>query len=434
MNDSDRVSINEDEDNEFPPTRRRVSPAVITGIVVLVVLIVAGGIFATTRFVGRSTGAIPAPTLVPGSNLFYVQTTPAWGTVFVDGQKLAHMPDPTIDPPLQLSAGVHQVSWQADPFMQKCTIIVPPVLSETKCLANDPVTVPKGQNKGLFAYLISFTASYSSLTPAQQQSLIAATRKALDALQSTEIVQPGEHYADLSAPSATATATSTLRATLRFQLITDINSPAQCAGPFLGFGTSCRYNGQDCHLFCTVSGDLFVKVPPDRWDVFGIMQATWTYTTLNGQVVAQNQPDEADNNNTAYQVNLYITRTGDQWHVATSVPGNTTNTFTNGPSCAAAYNAVTLASFATFNTVNLPGDPNQSIAWSVTNSPNLATGCLLTAYPQTNGAVNHQSKPVAHCLYRFGVLLALDNATHSYWPDLPLASAYEQGIAQRIPV
>jgi hypothetical protein len=41
-------------------------------------------------------------------------------------------------------------------------------------------------------------------------------------------------------------------------------------------------------------------------------------------------------------------------------------------------------------------------------------------------------KLFARCLYRFGVLLALDNAEHSLRPNLPLADAYEQNIAQHI--
>ena len=435
MNDPEHASTNEDADNEFLPPRPRVRPSLIIAIIVLVVLVVAGGIFATTRFVGRSANATPTPTLVPGSNLFYIQTSPGWGNIFVDGQKLAHIPDPSAnDLPLQLSAGVHEVTWQADPFAQKCTIIVPPVLSETKCLANDPVTVPKGPNKGLPAFLINFTASFSDLTPAQQQPLFQAAQKTLDALQSSDTVQPGEQYADLNAPQFTATASSPLRATLRYQLITDINLPVPCAGPFLGFGSVCRYNGQDCHLLCTVQEEPPTLAPPDRWDVFGIVRASWTYTTLNGEEVAQNQPDETDNTGTVYQVSLYITHTDNQWHVTTSVPGNTTSTFLYRPSCAAAYNAVTQVSFQTYNTINLPDDPNQSINWSATSRANLAAGCLLTAYPQENGVVtNTNPKPVAHCLYRFGVLLALDNATHSYWPNLPLADAYEKGIAKHSP-
>ena len=224
----------------------------IIGIIALVVLVVAGGIFATTRFTGGKTNEVPTPTLVPGSSLFYVQTSPGWGNFFVDGQQLAHMPtDPAVDLPLQLSTGVHQVTWQAEPFTQHCVIIVPPVVSETRCLANDPVPVTKGPNKGLSAYLITFTASFGDLTAAQQQPLFQAAQKALDALQSSNTVQPGEQYVDLNAPQFTSTATTTLRATLSYQLDNGTGSPAPCIGQFSGFGAVCSINKQVCHLFCT---------------------------------------------------------------------------------------------------------------------------------------------------------------------------------------
>src|SRR5690349_7674756 len=106
MDDSERSSIDQDAENEFPPPRRPVRPAVIAGIIALVVLVVAGGIFAVTRFAGGGANAQPTPTLAPGSNLFYVQTSPAWGNFFVDVQKLIHTPtNPAVDLPLQLSAG-----------------------------------------------------------------------------------------------------------------------------------------------------------------------------------------------------------------------------------------------------------------------------------------------------------------------------------------
>jgi len=441
MNDRERASIDEDADNEFPPPRPPVRPAVIIGIIALVVLIVAGGIFATAKFVGGNTNAVPTPTLVPGSNLFYVQTSPAWGNFFVDGQPLAHMPtNPVVDVPLQLSAGVHQVTWQAEPFTQHCVIVVPPVVSQTRCLANDPVPITKGPNKGLSAYLITFTTSFSDLTPAQQQPLFQAAQKALDALQASDTVQPGEQYADLNAPQFIATATTPLRATLRYQLDTGLAAP--CAGQFfLNFGTTCSINGQDCHLFCDADqtqpgqpGQL-VKATPGLWDVSGIVRSTWTYTTLNGQIVAQNQPDEADNLGTEYLVNLYITYANGQWQVSTKTPVNSTN-LTISPSCEAANYLVIQVGFSTFSNINLPGNPNASISWNTSYGSNLAAGCLLTATalpPQNNSATPVPTPPpFAHCLYRFGVLLALDHAAHALWPNLPLADAYEQGIARNI--
>jgi hypothetical protein len=35
-------------------------------------------------------------------------------------------------------------------------------------------------------------------------------------------------------------------------------------------------------------------------------------------------------------------------------------------------------------------------------------------------------------LFRFGVVLAANTVAHQLWPYLPVADAYEQGIAQRL--
>ena len=102
-----------------------------------------------------------------------------------------------------------------------------------------------------------------------------------------------------------------------------------------------------------------------------------------------------------------------------------------GPSCEAAFSAVNLDPNGTYTTVSLPGNPNQQLTWNPNHGSNLAAGCLLTAYP-ISGNGSTSSQPVARCLYRFGVLLALDDATHKFWPNLPVADAYEQSIAQHI--
>lgn len=442
MDDSERASIDEDADNEFPPPRRPVRPAILVGIVALVIIVVAGGIFAATRFAGGGTNAQPTPTLAPGSNLFYVQTSPAWGNFYVDGQKLAQMPtNPAVNLPLQLSAGIHQIVWQADPFTQRCIIVVPPVVSQTKCLANDPVPILKGPNKGLTAYLITFSATFNDLPPSQQQPLFQAAQKALDVLQSSDTVQPGEKYADMSAPGFIATASTTLRATLRFQLDTSTSSQGACAGIFFGFGNGCSINGQNCHLLCDLDSsqgppDQNIRVTPGRWNVYGIVRPTWSYTALNGQVVAQNQPDEADNLGTEYAIDLYIAYTNGQWQVTTKPPDNSNFVPIISPSCEAANYLVAQSGYFTYSNLNLPGNPNDTINWQTADGSNLAAGCLLTATaipPQANPATPIPNPPpLAHCLYRFGVLLALDSEAHTLWPNLPVADVYEQSIAQSI--
>jgi hypothetical protein len=421
-----------DEDDDFPPPRRRINPLTLLGILVLAALVIGGTIFAVARFVGgqRSTNVVPTPTLVPGSNLFYTQITPNWGNIIIDGQVIEHSPTSGNQPPLELSAGVHQVAWHADPLAsQRCVIIVPPIISQTTCLANDPITVNVGPNKGLPAYVITFTASLDGMSAGNRASLIQAAQSALDHMQASDTVQPGEHYADLSAPQFIATTSSQLRATLHFQLDTEANSSAACIGEFLGYGSGCDYNGQNCHTFCTLQ-DVLGVAPTNRWDVFAVIKTLWDYRTLSGQVVGQNQPDETDNSGNEYLINLYITWDGSQWHVATSVPGNTTDFVTPGPDCITASGYVNLSPTGNFYEISGPGGSPEPVYWNSQQASNPAAGCLLTAYLQSGGVANPQ--PVARCLYRFGVLLALDAAAQKSWPTLPLANAFEQSIAQQI--
>src|SRR5579864_3656747 len=128
MDDAAKPLFPQEEGDDFPPPRR-VNPLAILGIIALIVIVIGGGIFAVTRIAASqgNTGIIPTPTLIPGSNLFYVQTTPGWGMILIDGQPIAHPPTSSDQAPLVLSAGVHQVVWRGDPFApQQCALIVPP--------------------------------------------------------------------------------------------------------------------------------------------------------------------------------------------------------------------------------------------------------------------------------------------------------------------
>jgi len=79
------------------------------------------------------------------------------------------------------------------------------------------------------------------------------------------------------------------------------------------------------------------------------------------------------------------------------------------------------------------GQPYTSLSWGFFAAKDRAAGCLGVAVPVTSN--NEAPLPAtkgAYFLYRFGVLLAVNNQAHQYFPDLPLADAYEQGIAQQI--
>jgi hypothetical protein len=72
------------------------------------------------------------------------------------------------------------------------------------------------------------------------------------------------------------------------------------------------------------------------------------------------------------------------------------------------------------------------VNWSYLTGHNLADGCVAAIVPQQQTIPPASTPPVAYCLYRFGVLLAANTLAHRYWPDLPVADAYEQQLAQQV--
>ena len=73
-----------------------------------------------------------------------------------------------------------------------------------------------------------------------------------------------------------------------------------------------------------------------------------------------------------------------------------------------------------------------SLSWGFFAAKDRAAGCLGVAVPGDNTTSPTTPTKGAYFLYRFGMLLAVNNKAHQYFPDLPLADAYEQGIAQQI--
>lgn len=433
MDNRDNPSSQYDEDDEFPPPRRGVSPATIAGIIALIVLVI-GGIFAVTRLTSGqgSTNALPTPTLIPGTDLFYAQTTPVWGNIVIDGHVLARLPDPAFNPPIQLSAGAHQVVWHVDPFqLQQCTIVVPPIVSETKCLSSDLVPITVGKHKGLSAYLITFSLSLGYLPDAQRSALLSTAQALLDRLSSIETVQPGEHFVNLQANNYVETATSTLHARQGFLLDTDPSSNASCYMAGDNFQLSnCEVNGENCHLFCNNMGQG-LSAPARFWAIFAPIQLTWSYTALSGQVVAQNQPDVASATQPDYLVELFITWDGMHWQVAENTQGKATGFLDGDPNCIAALSYVDQS--INFSEASLPENPDLSVSWNGNAGSDPGTGCLLVVVPQAlNGTPAPHPEIMALCLYRFGVLLAVNKVAHTTWPQLPVADANEQAIAQQI--
>jgi hypothetical protein len=439
---------------EFPPERQKRRPFFFIGTMLLILLII-GGFFAFQTVRRGLTGTVltPTPTLLPGENLFYITISPSWGTISVDRHPVSSLPV-VGDTPLSLSVGTHEVDWNDPPFSpQKCYVTVPlqPNAGANACSSNDSSQVQHGKDAGLTATIISFVATPAMLPAAQHTALVQSIQATLNALQSTSTVQPGEKFVDLKAPKFVATASQPLRATLRFQLETNPNTSAPCDPTLYNGISNCNLNGVNCANLCDGSDVYYAtgSSSPGQtaWDIFGILRITWDYITMSGQVVATNQPDIADKSGLEYLFPLYVAWSGSHWNVSLFPAANVdfyippiylncvpVNTLIYGNNVEPSYFGI--PPMNVFQGVTINGQI-QNLNWVGTSSKtNLATGCMETITiqqssqnPSTPTVAN---TPTAYCLYRFGVLLAVNNIAHRYWPFLPVANAYEQNIAHQL--
>lgn len=417
-------------ENDRPPRSKARLTFTIALFLVIVLLLIA--IFSPVRnvVINHFLTAAPTPTttLVAGDDLIDLQATPT-GTISIDGHAIKSTNPYGLSglyytaKPIRLSRGQHKIVWQAPPFLPlTCIISVPPSASEPcnyESLGNDPNAPGERQ--------ITFSASLTDLPTAQQTAVKQTIQASLTALQATDTVLPGEQYVSLSGTILVKTATQPLNATLNLHLDTNPASQNPCQS---GYGDECTANGQDCHQFCTSPfyGGSPAKGAQLTWDILGLFYFTWTYTTQSGQVVAKNQPDSSDlPANEDHSISFRVTWDGTKWHATPDIPPESVSQFDVPPACASINNQVSATSqyHATKSGTN--------VDWGFAVGTNEAQGCLGVVVPSPGQQTPTDFKqPSALFLYRFGVLLAANPRAHSEFPNIPMADANEQAIAQSI--
>lgn len=418
----------------FTPRQRALQFAATASILVLSLIALLGDSAAvrntlTLRLFGPTPS--PTPTLAPGLNLFYVNATPAWGHLAVDGHMLSYVPTAISgDSPIPMSRGRHQLVWAADPFQpQSCFVSVPPAILTDTCLVNNRATSPLGVE----AWVVNFSESLHTLPTDQHNALVNMAQALLDTQRSTTTVQPGEQYVNLQAPLDTATALSPLRATQHFSLDANSETNKPCAA--VGNVEACTFQGQDCRSFCEAQPAVPVA-PQAVWDVFAIIDAKWDYTALDGKVVARDQPDTQRGNdaNEEYRIELYITWDGARWQVTFPTPNNASDNslvvITN-PACASSLNDIDLNTFYS-QTGGREGIP---LSWSFVSGTNGAAGCLAVGKPQYNFSLTPNASPLsaAYLMHRFGLVLAANAAAQTYFgAKTSVADAYVRNLAQHL--
>ncbi len=388
-------------------------------VLLLIVIIVAVSP-ARDALINHFFGSAPPPaaTVTPGDNLFFIQALPQ-GTIYIDGHLLAH-PPAVGGKPLRLSPGRHQILWKADPFEPlSCVVSIPSSVSSGQCNDESPTAYENGN-----ARLITFAPTLVDLFPPQKTALIQHIQEVLTTMTSTTTVEPGEHYIATSVAGVPAvlTATRLLKATLSFHLDTNLASSNSCA---TGFGDDCSLNGQNCLQLCNTPDTNQVNgitTTGNNINLLALFYPLWTYTTLDGQIVAQNQPDALPvQANTDHSLFVHVLWDSKEWDVNLITENNVFfGTAGNAhPACASVNNIIQSGNYQT-----VPEAGN--VSWKLFAGTDPAAGCLGVVIPDDS------QQSVAYCLYRFGVLLAANDAAHRYFPDLPLADAYEQGIAAAI--
>ncbi|GAC1618763.1 MAG: hypothetical protein NVS4B9_09280 [Ktedonobacteraceae bacterium] len=401
-------------------------------------LLISGSIIATLLLI--LIGISPVRDLVIGSlfppapggparevgqdAFFYLQTIPAWGKWYLDDKQLTRVPVFSDEKPLRIAAGKHTLAWRAEPFQElSCTLLVPPDLAHQTCHT-------RRQGENAFASSSNVVSlpvppSIAQLPQAQRQALLQATRNYLDTFQSSETVHPGEMYRYNTAGAAHL-ARQAMQARLHFQLDTDTSAPARCGGPQLGPACTNAANGSDCRLFCTLAWSE--RDTPDRlasWDVGVVTRPSWEYVAPGQQT--DSEAGRPENQGDQQFTTLHITWQQNAWHVTAHPQGDSPF---DDPNCIAVVSKIP-------NILPLGrasgGDEGQQIVRNFTSGSDRAMGCLATA--RVEKTANPGQPPIvshAYFLWRFNVLLAVNDEAHQLWPDLPLSGPAGKSIVQEI--
>lgn len=358
----------------------------------------------------------PTPTPItstgPDISLFYVNVAPPWGTLSIDGKRVVHPPDSESGQPLRLAPGRHLFTWRAAPFpTQSCTLSVPASLTDT-CAARETSSAPHQE----LAWTISFWDSLATLSKEQQHMLTTQIQQALDRLQASDIVRPGEQFVDVTSSGDGSTPSSPIgiaRQPLRATLNLTLDNSSFCADR--NANSSCSLNWQDCYTLCTSGGQGM------SWDVQAIVRTSWTYTTLDGHVVTTNMADALGGAALIeHLISLTITWDGTQWY-AQAAPE-----FTNGPiPCVSAEDNDTISTL--FGT-----SPWQAFDWQYIPAANIAAGCLLVLTSIENRGPSPTISSQIIYLHRFGVFIAINRLAQEYDPEMPRPNAYEMSLVQEI--
>jgi hypothetical protein len=381
---------------------------VIVSILLAIILIFLADFIPTPRFL------LP-PNVAPisGRNLVYFQVRPSWGTVLVDGRKLDPLPQMSRDLPLTLTTGTHTIDWLTSPFQtMHCLLTIPWQATKTdkSSCSVQPLVDPNAFVHTAAVVTVPQMYTLHSLPTDQQRALLRALQQRLDMLTSTSLLTTGERYKLTGDQGAPKIADQTVQVQQRFLLDSD-GATGSCSGVSLGDG--CAIDGNDCHSICTVPWPGDNQYAGPQWNIGAIFHPQWTLTSLN----RVSTPLSVANGRQQF-VTFQVAWQHNSWGVAFHAEGESTF---DDPNCITMIGVV--SGDARFQDTG-------AAHWVYVSGQNRADGCVAVLQPNAINQLAPINGPLL--LYRFGVLIVVNDRAVSQWRGLPVASAAERAIVEQI--
>jgi hypothetical protein len=315
-----------------------------------------------------------------------------WGTVAIDGKRVDAASIEMNFAELPLSSGAHHLIYTAALFPTvDCMISAEALSSDTCPLIRNPDPFERNVILRGPGRIIDLGATPARLDQRDLETLTAAVEYQVFSLGAVETAAIGDRYR--TSADTIATATTEMAATLSYDL-------GQASPP--------GRDAVDCMGVCLQTGRVIKgwdSAP--AWGIDAHIIAQWAYHGDDGVANATPAPKAVSPDEI---VGFSVRLQGSQWQVKWQ------DALGHAPICSIALRQVQDA--------GVQFAPNVNMRVITGNNP--ARGCAISGLSPSPNAV------AMRFLYRFGVILALDQATHDHLPALLQATPAEQAIAAEI--
>lgn len=373
------------------PVGRR---AVRMGAVVALMLLVAGLILRSISLASSQTAS--APPLATSASIVLVSNL-SYGAVTINGQPLS-APLPQV---IALRRGDNVITLSAAPFQpHTCHVRWPEGMVSSACGSGSGGVFPIADHFVVANLVIYLRITAADLAPDLRVGALSAIAQALDAVQPQTSVPAGQYYPigrDSAGNMLSQPAPAPLSAVVHFALpASGTRQSAYCDSQLLCAG-ALNPAATEAH-------------PAVRaWAVFAPVTVSWQFTSAAGIPFAL--PPLLSQ----FQVELVLAYTSASgWqvlpHAEQFIGGQPLTQQLTASICG--VGALALATLADARQKNSAA----TINWVQDNG---LAGCQLELLQPNSGA------RAGLFIWRFGVLLAADAATHATFPDVPLAPPTE---------